>query len=129
MVFVREALTLKNKIRTCEANQPAKSQEYCPKQTEHEARNEAVKRVDLFRSTSIRVSKGNKDVTHQPANPYNLVVFDRFRNLNAESPSKKDVSGITPPPASRLNHPLPGAIFKTECLVLVNVVTRLCIGR
>lgn len=43
--------------------------------------------------------------------PYSRVVRDRLRNLKAESPSKKDVSGTTlDPPASRLNHPLPGAI-------------------
>lgn len=41
-------------------------------------------------------------------NPYNLVVFDRPKNLNAESPSKNCVSGTTLVPASRLNHPLLG---------------------
>jgi len=45
--------------------------------------------------------------THQPMKPYKRVVFDKLRNLKAESPSKNDVSGtiLLEPPASRLNHP------------------------
>lgn len=39
-------------------------------------------------------------------NPYNLCVLDNPRKLNAESPSKNCVSGMTPPAASRLNQPL-----------------------
>lgn len=44
--------------------------------------------------------------THHPMNPYNRCVLVRPRKLNAESPSKNCVSGMTPPAASRLNQPL-----------------------
>lgn len=48
--------------------------------------------------------------TYHPTKPYNRCVRVRPRNLNAESPSKNCVSGMTPPAASRLNQPLDAAI-------------------
>jgi len=47
-------------------------------------------------------------------NPYNLVVLDKPKNLNAESPSKNCVSGTTLAPASRLNHPLLGIVVASH---------------
>jgi len=47
-------------------------------------------------------------------NPYNLVVLDKPKNLNAESPSKNCVSGTTLAPASRLNHPLLGIVVASQ---------------
>lgn len=44
-------------------------------------------------------------------NPYNRCVLVRPRKLNAESPSKNCVSGMTPPAASRLNQPLEEVIL------------------
>jgi hypothetical protein len=58
--------------------------------------------MDRVRGSQVK----KKQYTHQPINPYNLVVFDSFKNLNAESPSKKCVSGTRLAPASRLSHPL-----------------------
>ena len=46
-----------------------------------------------------------KTKTYHPMNPYNRVVLDNPRDLNAESPSKNCVSGMTLVADSRFNHP------------------------
>jgi len=57
--------------------------------------------------TMVPSRLSTKPAIKQPMKPYKRVVFDKLRNLKAESPSKNDVSGtiLLEPPASRLNHP------------------------
>jgi len=59
-----------------------------------------------------RLSK--KPTARQPINPYNLVVRDSPRNLNAESPSKNCVSGTPMPADSRLSQPLLAILVDEE---------------
>lgn len=63
-----------------------------------------------FRGSSSRLI----NTTHQPINPYNLVVRDSPRNLNAESPSKNCVSGTPMPADSRLSQPLLAILVDEE---------------